>query len=261
MNFNKINKLVIPCVIAGGILICSLNVNAAVLYKQGVQAEEVKQIQTQLKKLGYFNNEITGYYGEVTKEAVIAYQKANGFSADGVVGSATWKVLVGTNQTAQADTNSSSAFNSVLKSGAQSDEVKKVQLKLKELGYFKGNATGLYGSITVNAVKDYQYANGLKADGIVGKGTWDKLFSGNSTVSRGGSAVSRGNTDRDSSTENAVIDYAKSFLNVKYVWGGNTPSGFDCSGFVKYVYKKFNVNLNRVAADQAKQGTSVRRVI
>lgn len=56
-----------------------------------------------------------------------------------------------------------------------------------------------------------------------------------------------------------VVNYARKFLGVKYVWGGNTPKGFDCSGFVKYVYAKFGVTLNRVAADQAKQGKKVER--
>jgi cell wall-associated NlpC family hydrolase len=55
-----------------------------------------------------------------------------------------------------------------------------------------------------------------------------------------------------------ITDYAKKFLGVKYVWGGSSPSGFDCSGYVKYVYSKFGIYLERVAADQARQGTKVK---
>lgn len=52
-----------------------------------------------------------------------------------------------------------------------------------------------------------------------------------------------------------VVAYAKKLIGVKYVYGGNTPgSGFDCSGFVKYVFDHFDIDLNRIAADQAKQG-------
>ncbi|MDP4092111.1 MAG: SH3 domain-containing C40 family peptidase [Bacillota bacterium] len=56
-----------------------------------------------------------------------------------------------------------------------------------------------------------------------------------------------------------IVAYAKKFLGVRYVWGGTTPRGFDCSGFVKYVYSHFGVGLNRVASDQATQGYKVSR--
>lgn len=55
-----------------------------------------------------------------------------------------------------------------------------------------------------------------------------------------------------------LADYAASFEGCKYVWGGNGPeSGFDCSGLVCYVYKHFGYSLQRVAAEQAKQGIPV----
>ena len=63
--------------------------------------------------------------------------------------------------------------------------------------------------------------------------------------------------DRNSDLRQQVVNLAKSYLGVRYVWGGTSPNGFDCSGLVQYVYKKVGITLHRVAADQARQGTKV----
>jgi cell wall-associated NlpC family hydrolase len=54
-----------------------------------------------------------------------------------------------------------------------------------------------------------------------------------------------------------AVDLAQQYLGVPYVWGGESPSGFDCSGLVQYVYDRLGVHLPRVAADQARAGQPV----
>jgi hypothetical protein len=54
-----------------------------------------------------------------------------------------------------------------------------------------------------------------------------------------------------------VVDYAKNFLGVRYVYGGTTPNGFDCSGFTSYVYKHFGISLPRTSGSQFSIGKSV----
>lgn len=56
-----------------------------------------------------------------------------------------------------------------------------------------------------------------------------------------------------------IADYALQFLGYRYVYGGASPSGFDCSGFTSYVYKQFGYKLNRSASDQLDNGTPVSR--
>lgn len=61
----------------------------------------------------------------------------------------------------------------------------------------------------------------------------------------------------NSATANNVIAYAKQFLGVPYVWGGTTPSGFDCSGFVSYVYRSVGISLPRTSSAQQNVGKRI----
>lgn len=64
---------------------------------------------------------------------------------------------------------------------------------------------------------------------------------------------------RPTSQGQSVVEYAKQFIGTPYVYGGSSPSGFDCSGFVKYVYNHFGVTLTRTSYSQANEGTYVAR--
>lgn len=56
-----------------------------------------------------------------------------------------------------------------------------------------------------------------------------------------------------------IARYAHHFLGVSYKWGGTSPSGFDCSGLVRYVFAHFGISLTRTSYDQFSEGTSVAR--
>lgn len=71
------------------------------------------------------------------------------------------------------------------------------------------------------------------------------------TISRGSSAAP--------ASSNSIVAYASNFIGVPYVWGGTSPSGFDCSGLVQYVYSHFGISLPRTSQAQQGVGTSVSR--
>lgn len=142
--------------------------------------------------------------------------------------------------------------NVTLKSGTTSDTVSQLQKDLKALGFMDVSPTGYLGDITKSAVIAFQKKYGLSADGIAGAQTLGKL---DKLLNRS-AALSRGETE---GLEQKIVTYAKKLLGFRYVWGGMSPKGFDCSGFVKYVFDHFGIILNRVSADQAKQGTAVKK--
>ena len=73
-------------------------------------------------------------------------------------------------------------------------------------------------------------------------------------------AKKRGKTYQLTQTDKKeLLEDAKYFKGGKYVWGGTTPEGFDCSGYVQYLYKKHHVNLPRTAWAQSKRGTKVEK--
>ena len=81
----------------------------------------------------------------------------------------------------------------------------------------------------------------------------------NTTTNRGDTSETKPSVSNSSSTADNIISYAKTFLGVKYVWGGSSPSGFDCSGFTSYVFKKYGYNISRTSKAQATNGTSVNK--
>ena len=60
-------------------------------------------------------------------------------------------------------------------------------------------------------------------------------------------------------SDDAIIAYASNFLGTPYLWGGTTPSGFDCSGFTQYVYAHFGISVGRTTFDQINDGVQVSR--
>ncbi|MBR2916583.1 MAG: C40 family peptidase [Clostridia bacterium] len=101
-------------------------------------------------------------------------------------------------------------------------------------------------NVTVNWTQP-GWANITTYEGISGYVSIDyiKIMEGN-LPARDASVLTKGQ---------AVLEIAKQYLGLPYRYGGNTPqTGFDCSGFVKYVYAQMGVNLNRVAADQMSNG-------
>ena len=150
--------------------------------RKGVTGSAVKDLQTKLKKLGFYNASIDGDYGDTTVAAVKAFQKKYNLTADGVAGSETLKKLDSAYK--NADSNTSTDDDS-LRKGATGTAVKTLQTNLKKLGFYTAYVDGSFGATTESAVKAFQKKYGLTADGVAGSATLKKIESAVASASSG----------------------------------------------------------------------------
>ena len=148
--------------------------------RKGATGSAVKNLQTKLKKLGFYNASIDGDYGDTTVAAVKAFQKKYNLTADGVAGSETLKKLDNAYKNADSDKDDDS-----LRKGATGTAVKTLQTNLKKLGFYTAYVDGSFGSTTESAVKAFQKKYGLTADGVAGSATLKKIESAVASASSG----------------------------------------------------------------------------
>ncbi len=134
--------------------------------------QTVTELQQRLLDLGYYNGEITGFYGSMTQEAVMRFQRARGLTADGVVGSATAEALYSSSGSSSGSSFSqNSAPRSLVRQGDAGPQIAELQKRLTDLGYYNASISGTLDQTTEEAVTRFQRNNGLPADGIVGTAT------------------------------------------------------------------------------------------
>ncbi len=121
-------------------------------------------LQYSLNQYGY-NLSVDGRFGTRTANAVVDFQRNNGLTQDGIVGRNTWNALLNLNPSAN-----------VLRRGSKNSAVLFLQKLLLSYLYPITSLDGIFGAETERAVRAFQTENGLSADGIVGRNTWNALF-------------------------------------------------------------------------------------
>ena len=221
----------------------------------GSKGERVTLLQQCLAQLGYTPGKADGSFGNATYKAVVAFQKSEGLTKDGVAGRKTLTRIESrltsgeaapaapaatpapapTAAPAPAEPAAAEGYTvptATLRKGATGAAVLSVQQRLKELGYYTGKLDGSYGNGTMNAVRAFQKKNGLGQDGLVGRMTSAKLFSSSALAAdaQGGGTEAASTSGKMSSPSKSSIKLLHWFNDVKpNMKGGQTILVFDPS--------------------------------
>lgn len=135
--------------------------------QQEDDSDLVATLQSRLMELGYFDyDEITTYYGSVTKSAVKLFQRAQGLAQTGVADSETQLLLY---------SNNTQPYRMML--GDKGSDVRSMQRRLTELGYYEDKDNGYFGVATEHAVKNFQKRNKLEETGVIDQASRNLMYS------------------------------------------------------------------------------------
>ena len=110
--------------------------------------------------------------------------------------------------------------------------------------------------VTITGIDNGWYKITTKA-GTVGYVSSEYMVTCKDSAGSRGDGPLAASMSYDGSLGQQIVSYAKQYLGVPYVYGGNGPNCFDCSGFTTYVYRHFGYTLNRTATGQLSNGVSV----
>lgn len=172
-------KYMLPLALTLSILGAVSNVLAL---ERGDQGPSVRHLQQHLKSSGFYHAPITQVYDYSTENAVRHFQKAAGLPVSGIANSSTLEKLstwsgnkVHTTSSLAEKTGHLTRHSGLIVKGEEGENVRVLQERLRVAGFYYGNATGIFGPITEEAVKRFQTAYKLDVDGVVGPATSAKL--------------------------------------------------------------------------------------
>lgn len=215
----------------------------------GHHSESVRILQKKLKKLNYYPEKEHGKYDVITEYALKKFQAEHGITITGIADQETISLVLKKELDKQLELLDS--LPEKIDSSMDHESISLIQGVLYYFGYYTGEIDGIYGPLTKHAVAladekhNLNLTEKLRKEPIqqIVKELKEELPEVKKLESKDKSEIKIINaTER-------ILNTARSLVGSPYHWGGTTPSGFDCSGFIQYIFKEQNILIPRTVSD------------
>lgn len=236
--------------------------------KYGEHSQIVRVLQEKLSDLSYYKDPVDGEFDIITEHALKKFQKDFDINMTGLADPHTVHAVIEAEKSKML--LKVEKLTESIDIQMKSDSVETVQEVLQYFGYYEGELDGIYGPLTENALKKAEAEHEIDLmDNIAGPSLAELYESENAENEESINSPQPSNKeeteDKSSTNKNeqqevksvqvegvndlGIVEAAHAFIGTPYVWGGDTPGGFDCSGFIHYVYQSRNITIPRTVSD------------
>lgn len=241
----------------------------------GEHGQTVRVLQKKLNTLAYYDDDIDGDFGILTEYALKKFQLDNQIEISGQTDNQTVITLIESEK--KKHLKKLEELSASVYPGMHNDDVKIVQETLVYFGYYEGKIDGIYGPLTTQALEIAEEKHDIELTNKVDQKTLIQLYEEENydTESEVKEIVQEDQPvkeeviqeepaeikvlEKEKQHNGDLIQVAQSFIGTPYVWGGDSPSGFDCSGFIQFVYNSQNITVPRTVSDTWNFAESVER--
>jgi peptidoglycan DL-endopeptidase LytE len=216
----------------------------------GDHGEAVRILQYKLNELDYYNDKVDGELGVLTEHAIKKFQRDHNITITGQADKQTIVALI--EMDIDRHIKRLEGLSDSVYPGLKSEDVKIVQESLQYFGYYEGEIDGMYGPLTKKAVEIAEEKHDIDFLDHAPRQSLSTMYNEErqqATVNTQSKSTSTVKSVKVNANYSSIIQTAYAHVGTPYVWGGSSPGGFDCSGFLQYIHSVHGITIPRTVSD------------